>query len=234
MNLDPKQRDKALNVVNEMITHIQNCSFMKPKIYQKICTTCHAVDKNVSFDAVHGEIEIKASLKKTLVQFATCGTIINESSPKQLQKSTVYTSVSFYTKNDEENYLKMMKEENFDDIALAITSGSRSPAPMLVQNRDIYAHGAIRKINNKIYLCFKSFDAPLTKGYVTKGYVRANLINSTVILQEIDTNTTRVEQFQLCDPSGNIPSWVCNSALDARNDILLLLKGFLEGYIKPE
>ncbi|CAL6050978.1 Conserved_hypothetical protein [Hexamita inflata] len=228
LTLDPKMRDAALNVCEEMIAHMKTCEFAKTKTYKKHCTTGHAKDPNIKFDAVNGVVDINVALKKAISTFMTYGASVNEKSPKQVLESTIFMKMFFYAESDKANFDKLLKEEEFEDIAFALVSGTRSPAPMIVQHRLICGYGSIKKIDGKVYMCAKNLECPALAGYVT-----GNLINSTIILEDV-AGKTRVTQFQLCDPSGNIPGWIYNTALDARNDILLLLKGFLEGEIKPE
>lgn len=67
-----------------------------------------------------------------------------------------------------------------------------------------------------------------------KEYVRGDLKVQYIELEQTSDDTVKLTQFVLADPAGSIPAGVYNSSLNARNDLLILLKGFVEGNIKPE
>lgn len=109
---------------------------------------------------------------------------------------------------------------------------TRSPAPAIVKHRDMVVIG-------RLGISDDGRQATLTMQSVNyddmecRRAVRGHLINNTFRFTQQDSGTVLAETYCLADPLGAIPSWVYNTVLQQRCDVLVLLRQLIQGEAKP-
>ena len=180
---------------------------------------------NSKFEAVVGEVLINSPLDNCVKVLLEYGSNIDQSSPKQVLEFMVFQKFFFWTKEDEEAY-QSTRQGTPRSFSFFVHSAARSPAPLIVSHRDFVAVGFFKTDAKKCQLVLRGLDYPER----VKGLVRGQNLVQILTFEQKESGTV-FRQFIHADPCGSIPASVYNMALDARNDILLLMKGFVEGTI---
>ena len=227
------KRQFALDTLQSDIDFVKACKLGKEKTYKKVCKTQTAEAPDIKFLGVKGTVEIKSDIKTVLSAVTKYGCDVDAKSPKQVLESTVFQKFYFFTDEDKKQYEAAQNKEPMTEFAFYTHSAARSPAPKLVSHRDFVGIGVCKMDadGKKCYLAARNLPYEEKAG---KEYIRGDLKVQYIELEQVADDKVLLTQFVLADPAGSIPSWIYNSSLDARNDLLVLLKGFVEGEIKPE
>eukprot|EP00703_Trepomonas_sp_PC1_P005389 JAP91217.1 Hypothetical protein TPC1_17235 [Trepomonas sp. PC1] len=224
-----------IQVIDEKSQHLQEIiaswHYLGKHTYRKHVIAQQFVQEGNKFHGIYGEIMINAPLETVLEAFIGFGQV-DEKSPLQVQKSTICQKFYFCSEEDKRRHdMVVNKQGPYESFYFVTHNVTRSPVALIVSHRDAVVFSVMRFVTQK-----KAYLYSIEYGYPKQmeGVVRVLFDTQLVELEEIEPNKVKINQYVLCNPKGMIPAWVMNAALDERNNVLLLLKGFCEGEIKPE
>ncbi|CAL6028343.1 Conserved_hypothetical protein [Hexamita inflata] len=221
LQVDPASRQVAIDSIDGLIEQSNKCEQGKERSYRKCCVARTVIDKSIKWHGIYGKVTINAKMSRVLSEILqTFNT--SPKSPEWLLKITEKSSVYFFNDADKQNHSNAVAQTPFSDFVAWIHNCVKSPVP-LVQSRDAVCLIYIKQLKDKIYLTMQSVEAQ-----PVKGYTRSIIINQYFTFTSIN-NQTQLESFLICDPSGSVPAFAYNLALDARNDILVNVKEMIEG-----
>lgn len=233
VHLPKELRQRTLDDEARLLTCFTDGTADKPKTYKKVCTYETVRYPDNKFHAIRASLTIKGTVQECIQNFFEYASNIDESSPDQVLDLQVFQRFFFWDQADRDVYEDIKRGGPLRPFSFYSHTCTRSPAPAIVKHRDMVVIGrlGVSDDSKQVTLTMQSVSY---EDMQTNKAVRGKLDNNTFRFTQQDENTVLAETYCLADPLGAIPSWVYNTVLQQRCDVLVLLRQMIQGEAKPK